>query len=482
LQEATIVAQAGRKGAVMISTNMAGRGTDILLGGNAEYLAKSEVGEAPVAAAFTDGAEYEKAAAEYKKRFAAALEKFKAQCKSEHDEVVAAGGLHIIGTERHESRRIDNQLRGRAGRQGDPGSSRFYLSLDDYLIRVFGGDRMKNLMTRFGMKPGEVIEHPWVTRSIENAQKRVEAHNFDIRKNLLEYDDVMNQQRKAIYALRREVLGGTDAEIREKMLDLIEGGIIAAVETHCPQRAPVEKWDIPAMAKDLEQVFATPFDFIGVDISREALENRAYETVEKFFLAREKQTGEEVLRRVERRVYLELIDTHWKDHLLQMDHLKEGIHLRGYGQKDPKQEYKKEGYNMFVEMMARMQNAVLETIFHVTITQETPEEYERRQEAMRAKQKMVEQHQQIAGGAAASLAAAPTPEQLAQMQKRQGGGGPARGQVQAQQAAPPPPAKIETYRRERPKVGRNEPCYCGSGKKYKNCHLQEDEQAERAAH
>ncbi len=479
LQEATIVAQAGRKGAVMISTNMAGRGTDILLGGNAEYLAKSEVGEPPVSAG--DPAEHEKALAEFKKRYEAAFEKYKAQCKAEHDDVVAAGGLHIIGTERHESRRIDNQLRGRAGRQGDPGSSRFYLSLDDDLIRVFGGDRMKNLMTRFGMKPGEVIEHPWVTRSIENAQKRVEAHNFDIRKNLLEYDDVMNQQRKAIYALRREVLGGTDAEIREKMLDLIEGGIIATVETTCPQRAPVEKWDIPALAKDLEQLFATPVDFAGVDISHEALENRAYETVEKFFLDREKQTGEEVLRRVERRVYLELIDTHWKDHLLQMDHLKEGIHLRGYGQKDPKQEYKKEGYNMFVEMMARMQSSVIETIFHVTITQETPEEYERRQEAARARQKVVEQHQQIPGGAAAALAAAPRPAPLAPLQQRQGGGGPPRG-PQGQQAAPPPPAKIETYRRERPKVGRNEPCYCGSGKKYKNCHLSEDEQADRAAH
>ena len=480
LQEAGIVAQAGAKGAVTISTNMAGRGTDILLGGNPEFLARTEVGQPPQLVAGTDEAEFKKTLEAYQKRYAVALEKHKAECKIAHDAVKAAGGLHILGTERHESRRIDNQLRGRAGRQGDPGSSRFYLSLDDDLIRVFGGDRMKNLMTRFGMKPGEVIEHPWVTRSIENAQKRVESHNFDIRKNLLEYDDVMNQQRKAIYALRREVLGGSDADIREKMLDLIETGVIMVVDTNCPPKQPVEKWDLKALQEQLKQIFGVQSDLAGVDLTREGLENRVYKEVEKHYLAKEQSATPDVLRQVERRIYLELIDTQWKDHLLQMDHLKEGIHLRGYGQKDPKQEYKKEGYEMFVEMMARMQAAVLETVFHVSITQETPEEYERRQEAQRARQRMVEQHAQIAGGAAAAMAvsaaappgAKPTPPMQLQADGRM---------TQASQGQGAQPVKIETYRRERPKVGRNEVCYCGSGKKYKNCHLSEDEQADRAA-
>jgi preprotein translocase subunit SecA len=461
-KEAEIVAQAGRLGGITIATNMAGRGTDILLGGNPEFLARREMNERVGA----EPAEGTPERAEWDRRYTALLADKKELCRKEHDEVVKAGGLHIIGTERHESRRIDNQLRGRAGRQGDPGSSKFYLSLDDDLIRVFGGDRMKTLMQRFGMKEGEVIEHPWVTRSIENAQKRVEGHNFDIRKNLLEYDDVMNQQRKAIYALRREVLGGEDASIREKVLDLIEDGVLGVVAATAADNEPIEKWDLDSLKLQIKELFGMDFDPRSIsNLSRETIENEAYAMAEKIYFAKEADAGAEVMRQVERVIYLQSIDQFWKDHLLQMDHLKEGIHLRGYAQKDPKQEYKKEAYNMFVDMMSRMQADVAAKIFHVTITRESEEEYQRSLEAQRARQQVIEQH------AAAAAITAPAPQPAA----------PAAPQARPMQLQASEPAKIETYRRDKPKVGRNEPCYCGSGKKYKNCHLTEDEAAERRA-
>jgi preprotein translocase subunit SecA len=466
-QEAEIVAQAGRLGQVTISTNMAGRGTDILLGGNPEFLARKELGPAPSINDFETEQALDEATKAYDAKVHELMPKYKELCKKEHDEVVAAGGLHIIGTERHESRRIDNQLRGRAGRQGDPGSSRFYISLEDDLIRVFGGDRMKTLMQRFGMKEGEVIEHPWVTKSIENAQKRVEGHNFDIRKNLIEYDDVMNLQRKAIYGLRREVLGGEDAMMREKILDLIEDGIISTVQAACPEKEAVDKWDLDALQKGIKDLFAVDFNPRALSvITRESLEDAAFTAVELDYKRREAQESEGERRKAERYEYLRLIDQYWKEHLQQVDHLKEGINLRGYAQKDPKQEYKKEAYNLFVDMMARMSNDILFNIFHMRVIGEA--EYMALMEAERQKQKMVEQH-----ASAQSMAAGPAPEAE-----------PANAGQQPQRMLQQPqtePVKVETFRREKPKVGRNDPCYCGSGKKYKACHLPEDEAAEKRA-
>src|SRR5512133_2417022 len=379
-REAEIVAQAGRKGAVTISTNMAGRGTDILLGGNPEMMAKHELGPEPDAP--MDGEEeaaFELRREEWARRLAELTTRLKAQTAREHDEVTGVGGLHIVGTERHESRRIDNQLRGRGGRQGDPGSSIFYLSLEDELMRIFGSERIQGLMSKMGMKDGEQIEHPWLTKAIENAQKKVEAHNFDIRKNLLEYDDVMNQQRRSIYRLRRMVLGfGAGipvveydedpktkvktrkeqvfswADQHEHVLDLVEDLVVDMVAANCPDR--LADWNLDglsAMVKDqfgVEMKFAQPAGKAAE--ARRALEEQVFNRIEKLYREKEQELGVDaegvpVLRRYEQWLYLQSIDQQWKDHLLSMDHLRQGIGLRGYGQKDPKQEYKKEGYEMF---------------------------------------------------------------------------------------------------------------------------------------
>jgi len=468
-REAEIVAQAGRKGAVTISTNMAGRGTDILLGGNPEMMAKHEVGPEPdLPMEGEEEAAFIARRAEWGKRLKELVARLKGQTAREHDEVTALGGLHILGTERHESRRIDNQLRGRGGRQGDPGSSIFYLSLEDDLMRIFGSERISRIMETLGMEEGEQIEHRWLTKAIENAQKKVEGHNFDIRKNLLEYDDVMNQQRKSVYRLRRMVLGfgagvpvvefdedpksrkktrrervWTYADEREHILDLVEDLVIDMVANTCPSGASPAKWDVDALSALVKDQFGLEVKFSGAPAGRASdargqVEEQVYNVVEKAYRAKEEQLGQDpdgvpVLRRWEQYIYLQSIDQLWKDHLLAMDHLRQGIGLRGYGQKDPKQEYKKEGYEMFVQMTWRVKSAVIGNILRLQLVrQETAQEIEAKRLALARRQRMVESH-----------------------------GGDGEG------AAKP---KQETVVRTGPKVGRNDPCPCGSGKKYKKCH------------
>ena len=469
-REAEIVAQAGRKGAVTISTNMAGRGTDILLGGNAEMMAKHEVGPEPDAPMEGEAEEdFDLRRVEWSKRLVAATEQLRAQAAREHEEVTALGGLHIVGTERHESRRIDNQLRGRAARQGDPGSSIFFLSLEDDLMRIFGSERISGMMERLGLKEGEVIEHRWLTRAIEGAQKKVEAHNFDIRKNTLEYDDVMNQQRRSVYRLRRAVLGfgaglpvveydedpktkkklrhekvWSWADAKQHVLDVVEDLVVDMVSNACPEGAP-SKWDLDSLSALVKDQFNLEVKFSGpppgrAKEARTAIEEQVWNVVSKAYEAKEAELGVDqdgvpVMRRWEQYVYLQSIDALWKDHLLAMDHLRQGIGLRGYGQKDPKQEYKKEGYELFQQMNWRVKSAVVGNLLRLQLVrQESAEEIERKRLALGKKQRMVETH-----GADADGGAREAPRQ-------------------------------ETVVRTTPKVGRNDPCPCGSGKKYKKCH------------
>ncbi len=410
-REAEIVAQAGRFEAVTISTNMAGRGTDIVLGGNPEFMAAAEVGT-------KDPAD---------PKFQEALVRYRAQCAAEREQVLKAGGLHILGTERHESRRIDNQLRGRSGRQGDPGSSRFYLSLEDDLLRIFGADRLKGLMGRIGMEDGVPIEHRWISRAIENAQKKVESHNFDIRKHLLEYDNVMNKQREVVYHRRKELLG--DAPLKDDILDMCEGVIEDIVAAHADREVNPAEWDWKA----IEEAFYKQFKFRpefrqdgAVPNDPEALADLALERVRGVYEAREQAFGAPVMRQIEKLVLLQTLDSLWKDHLLAMDHLKEGIGLRGYGQRNPLTEYQKEGFSMFDAMMRVMQQDVVEKVFSVQVSQREGAE---QIEQQRQPRQVVMSH----GGEAEAAAAS-------------------------------------TVKREGDKVGRNDPCPCGSGKKYKRCH------------
>jgi preprotein translocase subunit SecA len=549
--EAFIVAQAGKRGAVTVSTNMAGRGTDIMLGGNAEMLARWELKE--------NGLTPESHPEELKQL----IERHEAECKVEHDEVIALGGLHIIGTERHESRRIDNQLRGRAGRQGDPGYSKFYLSLEDDLMRIFAGDRVKNLMDRMGMPDDEPIEHPLVTRSIENAQRKVEERNFDIRKNLLEYDDVMNAQRKTVYSLRQQLLLGrytpeevddegkslgtareielnpaiaeqiapevakvigyycdpqlqplgsdkkarppTREEIekiekiveleqlrqdvydswgvklelgerkerkpldvydelidlvprglseqRERVLDLIDRVVGAMVEESCPQNRPPEDWDWPGMFQGFEEHFKVKLDPKLNEVGdADVLVKRLFTIAEEVYTAKEKELGVETTLRVFRHMYVESIDESWVDHLSNMEHLRDGIGLRGYGQRDPKNEYKKEAYNLFLTMMARVSSNVLVRLFEARPR--------RREEIAAAEAETARRYQEELEHAIAQHPSAESEdpsELLAELQRV------------VQTASAPTPAAAPK-RREAPKIGRNDVCPCGSGKKFKKCH------------
>ncbi|MBX3222135.1 MAG: preprotein translocase subunit SecA [Labilithrix sp.] len=548
-KEAFVVAQAGRKGAITVSTNMAGRGTDIILGGNAEMLAKLEFKE------------HDRDPDVEVEDFEKVVQKYEKSCKKEGDEVREAGGLHIVGTERHESRRIDNQLRGRAGRQGDPGSSRFYLSLEDDLMRIFAGDRVKSLMEKMGMPDDEPIEHPWVSKSIQDAQRKVEGRNFDIRKNLLEYDDVMNEQRKTVYKVRQQLLLGiytpeilgddgkptgkvrtietldrlkdevkqavTDmllhfgtpmpepgeevkrpkaisdvkeifdmeqlrndiyqfwgyrldfkekegkdpkalyerlmeeipaslTQQRERLLDLVDGIIGAVVEESCPQNKPPEDWDWKGIRGAFVEHFGNkPKDYENIhDLSDLAhlLYTQALEALEE----REKEMGTELLLRVFRHFYLEDIDKQYVEHLTNMEHLRDGIGLRGYGQRDPKQEYKKEGFDIFVNMMASTTSNVVTKLMRVKLQKETDierlerEDYERHQ---RAAQSMQLRH----GGEVAE------------------GEGDGAGRSQP---PPRPQARVAPVKRETPKISRNDLCPCGSGEKFKKCHgaaLEDDE-------
>ncbi len=560
MREAEIVAQAGRKGMVTISTNMAGRGTDILLGGNAEFMARAEVGGHEAAAI---PGKVDESTPEYKE----ALAKYKAQCGEEKKEVQAAGGLHILGTERHESRRIDNQLRGRAGRQGDPGSSRFYLSLEDDLMRIFGADRIEKMMNWLGgWDESEPIEHGLVNKAIENAQRKVEGHHFDIRKSLLDYDDVMNQQRKSIYALRRQILEGryypeqpeedkkkgkpwtpevptksgewtidslaeqirprvaqiieqvaaqadpvpdgsadpyrngesrlgdperathelyrvfgsvtelkrefaerekavTKAareaaasliQQRERILDLSEDLIHMQLAVHCPPNVHAEEWDLDALCDGIKEVFNLKVKVDKSNVEREALAEQLWSQIEKWIDARQTELRPLAFLALARHFYLSEIDDQWIDHLKSMDQLREGIGLRGYGQRDPKLEYKKEGFDMFAQMMQRMSQNVAGKLFRVQL------ELERRPADPTVQQQP------------AAQAADAVPEfkhkERRMIALHPGGAAGGNGEGGGSAAASGEPEKQKTVVRDKPKVGRNEPCPCGSGKKYKKCH------------
>jgi preprotein translocase subunit SecA len=557
--EAYVVAQAGRKGAITVSTNMAGRGTDIILGGNPEMLARLEFKEQNRLPTAEPDA------------FAELVKKYEGSCKIEHDEVIALGGLHIVGTERHESRRIDNQLRGRAGRQGDPGSSRFYLSLEDDLMRIFAGDRVKNLMDRMGMPDDEPIEHPWVTRSVENAQRKVEERNFDIRKNLLEYDDVMNAQRKTVYSLRQQLLEGryapeeTDelgkptgrtreiaidkgirdgvaplvaqlfgmfaetpvtprdengrprpptkeeiasitqlveletlereiyglwgvkldvpgarekkplevyeeleeqvarglSEQRERVLDLIDRLVSAMVEESCPRNRQPEDWDWTGIHDGFKEHFKRSLPKEVDDLGEvERLVRTVFERGEAAYAEKEKEVGVEHLLRLFRHYSLEEIDKEWVDHLTNMEHLRDGIGLRGYGQRDPKNEYKKEGYNLFLNMMANVSSNVLAKTFE--IRQQRAEDIA----AMEAEAE-ARHHQELENAVARHPGEEDDPAldpatALARMRE-------------SAQSVPPRASPASSA----PKIGRNDLCPCGSGKKFKKCHgaaLEEEEE------
>ncbi len=417
-KEAEIVAQAGRKGAVTISTNMAGRGTDILLGGNMEFLARDYLRKQSIAPESATAEQWQEATA----RFQPAVEK-------EHAEVVALGGLHIIGTERHEARRIDNQLRGRSGRQGDPGSSRFYLSLEDDLLRIFAGERVSGIMQKLGMEEGVPIESRLITKRIAAAQKAVEGQNFEARKHLLEYDDVMNRQRNAIYGLRRQVLESEDQ--KEYILGIAEDIAKEFVETHCAKDIHPDEWDLKGLRNSFFTQFGLDLRAEGVDptqLNHEELTAALYERLRRKYDEKQSQLTPDVMRWHERMILLQVVDSQWKYHLLSMDDLKEGIGLRGYGQKDPLVEYKKESYQMFQAMMNRIDEEVLRYLFLMQPVQEEEQvrEIERRQRKQQA--------EMILSGAE--------------------DGSPA----------------IKTVVRTSEKVGRNQPCPCGSGKKYKKCH------------
>ena len=386
-QEAEIVAQAGHKNNVTIATNMAGRGTDILLGGNPEYAARHQCLSEEVAEKLLKGEEkfiddeefvyffhvdafYRVPRPDWERIFS----HFKRQMDAEHEEVVTIGGLHILGTERHEARRIDNQLRGRAGRQGDPGSSRFYLSLEDDLMRIFGSDRISGLMQRLGMEEGVPIEHGMVTRAIERAQKQVEAQNFGVRKHLLEYDDVMNKQRESVYTLRREILEGsihlTEEEIvntRDYALALAEEILEDIVDRYAGKQLDVEEWDVPAIVREVSRVFGIdPKELEALDLeskSTDEIMDAIWAVAKDGYARKEQSIGVELLRRLERDIMLQIVDGQWKDHLYSLDHLKEGIGLRGYGQRDPLVEYKKESYGLFQDMKARIEEEMVRYLF-----------------------------------------------------------------------------------------------------------------------
>lgn len=418
--EAEIVAQAGQTGAVTIATNMAGRGTDIVLGGNWQ----AEI------------AQLENPSSEQ-------IAELKAAWQVRHDEVLAAGGLHIIGTERHESRRIDNQLRGRSGRQGDPGSSRFYLSMEDTLMRIFASDRVTGMMKKLGMEEGEAIEHPWVTKAIENAQRKVEGRNFDIRKNLLEFDDVANDQRKVVYEQRNELLDTNDiSETIQVIRDDVYGAII---DEYIPPQSLEEMWDVPGLEARLKSDFALDLplqQWLAEDdkLYEEKLRERILDEATKLYAHKEELVGKEVLRNFEKAVMLQTLDGLWKEHLAAMDHLRQGIHLRGYAQKNPKQEYKRESFDLFTQMLETLKRDVVSILSRVQVQ-------ERDVEAME------EQQRQQAEAAPRTYTHATAENQLADEDT-----GGAEGHT--------------TFVRDEQKIGRNDPCPCGSGKKYKHCHGQ----------
>jgi preprotein translocase subunit SecA len=493
-RESRIVAQAGRKGAVTVATNMAGRGTDILLGGNPEqmtrdYFLKNKMAmpyaAAPAVIAAVDGNANGAAAQPVAPmvlfqhegkifqvpadQWKPIYDQFAEQCKAEHDEVVALGGLHILGTERHEARRIDNQLRGRAGRQGDPGSSRFFLSLEDDLMRIFGGERVKALMFRLGMTEGVPIESGLISRKIEGAQKSVEAQNFDARKHLLEYDDVMNKQREAIYGIRRSALEGKDQ--RDYVLGIAEDVARELVDTFCPREQHPDQWNTTQFLAEMNAQFGIDAKAAGADpgtLTHDALSDAAGEAVSARYTEKETQFGAELMRWLERRIILDVVDSQWKDHLLSLDHLKEGIGLRGYGQKDPLVEFKKEAFTLFEDMMARVDNETIRYLFHIQVQQGEPsQQMERRPEPPRPPKPGTQAAMASAAARASSGEMDPQhlPSVARELERKQ-----ARQQRDLQYQTGPAQAEAPKPVRAAAKVGRNDPCPCGSGKKYKKCH------------
>lgn len=427
-REAHIIEQAGMPGAVTIATNMAGRGTDIVLGGNLE---------AELAALGEDAGEAEK-------------DRVRGVWLDRHEQVIATGGLHVIGSERHESRRIDNQLRGRSGRQGDPGSTRFYLSLQDDLMRIFASDRVAGLMQKLGMGNGEAIEHPWVTRSIESAQHKVEGRNFDVRKEILAYDDVANDQRKVVYAQRNELMAAE--EISDIITAIREDVVNNVITQYIPPRTMVEQWDIKGLEEHLHQEFNVEIPVRKMldedhSLQEESLRKRIIEILEQNHKDKEQQMSKEVLRHFEKSVMLQVLDNSWKEHLAAMDYLRQGIHFRGYAQKDPKQEYKREAFEMFTNLLEHIKYEVIGILFKVQVRKE--EDVHALDEQMQAPREMHFEHAQAPALDAyeESLQAAPEQEEAVA-------------------------AAEQPFVREGSKVGRNDPCPCGSGKKFKQCHGQ----------
>jgi len=421
-REAQIVQQAGLPGAVTIATNMAGRGTDIVLGGNLEA-ELTRLGEG------ASDAEKDSVKGEWLER---------------HNQVIAAGGLHVIGSERHESRRIDNQLRGRSGRQGDPGSSRFYLALEDDLMRIFASDRVAGLMQKLGMGNGEAIEHPWVTRSIENAQRKVENRNFDIRKEILAYDDVANDQRKVVYAQRNELMEATD--ISDIIVEIRKDVINSLITQYIPPKSMEEQWNIKGLEEHLYQDFNAEVPIqkmLDEDkrLQESTLRTRILEILAQLYQQKEQQITPSVMRHFEKSVMLQILDNSWKEHLAAMDYLRKGIHLRGYAQKDPKQEYKREAFEMFTSLLEHIKYEVTRILFRVQVREE--EDVQAMDEQMQAPRELHYEHKEAS--------ALHDIDENAELNER-------------------PAAPVQPYIREGDKVGRNDPCPCGSGKKYKHCH------------
>ena len=438
-QEAYIIAQAGQLGAVTIATNMAGRGTDIQLGGNAEMrIALEATGD--------DGTiDAEKA------------EAIAAEVEAEKAKVLAAGGLYVIGTERHESRRIDNQLRGRSGRQGDPGASKFFLSLQDDLMRIFGSERMDTMLRKLGLEDGEAIVHPWVNKALEKAQEKVEARNFDIRKNLLKFDDVMNDQRKVIYEQRLELMDTDD--VSETIADMRREVVEELVATHIPEKAYAEQWDAPGLAEKVKETFGLDLpieDWAKEEgIADEQIRERIQDAADRKMAEKAANYGSDVMRMVEKSLLLQILDQLWKEHLLQLDHLRGGIGLRAYAQRDPLNEYKSEAFNLFEVMLARLRETATRVLAHVELRMEQPAE----QFAPQQPQEMHEHHIDPVTGED-EMAEEPA------MAAAGGGGG-------GRPARPSRPARPQMDPRDPStwgKISRNAACPCGSGKKYKHCH------------
>ncbi|HEV8330944.1 MAG TPA: SEC-C metal-binding domain-containing protein, partial [Steroidobacteraceae bacterium] len=445
-REGEIVAEAGQPGAVTIATNMAGRGVDIKLGGNAEHLTQLELRNLGLQPGDPD----------YEERFNDILPRMDERVARDREVVIQAGGLFICGTERHESRRIDNQLRGRSGRQGDAGSSRFYLSLEDNLMRIFGDpERTKRWLQTAGMKEGEVIESRMLSKQIERAQRKVEAHNFDARKNLLEYDDVANDQRKVIYQQRTEVMGAEDvadavAGIRNEVVNTIIDRFIAP-------KSPEEMWDLEGLVQAIERDFAVrvePKRWLEADqnMAEDGLRQKIYEEVDRAYEAKVQMYGAELVRPIEKSIMLHQLDAHWREHLAAMDYLRQGIHLRSYAQKNPKQEYKREAFELFTAMLDRIKHDTVSVLSRMQLRTQAEIDAEEEERQRRLARAMQFQH------AAPEQITAPPPQQELQQ-------GPL---SEPQQRGAPEP--VAQFVRETRKVGRNEPCPCGSGKKYKHCH------------